>query len=102
MAASDSSLSPIPDDLDTPTTAGTTDALSNTDTTNNMADGKKRKANATVKTTKKRKTTLKAEVDAEEDVAKPKKRARKVKVEKEVTEYVHPRRGAIASFVRNN
>jgi hypothetical protein len=98
-AASDSSLSPFPDDLDKSATASATSALSSKETTK-TANGKERKAGATVKTTKKRKTTLKAEVDTEEDVAKPKKRARKVKAEEEVVEYVHPRHGAIASLVQ--
>jgi len=77
-SASDSSLSPFPDNVETPSTADAVESSS----------GKKRKAVATAKTTKKRKTAVKAEDAADEEVEKPKKRARKVKVEEETVEYV--------------
>jgi hypothetical protein len=81
---SDSSLSPFPDDVETPSTAGTSGSASGKP----KIDGKERKAATTVKTTKKRKTVVKAEDTADEEVEKPKKKARKVQVEEKTVKYV--------------
>jgi AP endonuclease-1 len=83
-SVSDSSLSPFPDDLKTTSVAVTADSPPAKDKVN----GKKQETETTIKTTRKRKTAVKAEDEADEKVEKPKKRARKVKIEEETVEYV--------------
>ncbi|KAF2687659.1 AP endonuclease [Lentithecium fluviatile CBS 122367] len=83
-SASDSSLSPFPEELRTPVTVADSDNLP----VKSAVNEKKRKAEVTVKTTKTtkraRKTAVKEEADeTDQDADKSKKRARKVKVEEE-------------------
>jgi AP endonuclease-1 len=84
--ASDSSLSPLPEDLKSSSITAPAKALP----VKAPVNGNKRKAETTVKTSKRQKIVQEDFDGAEEEAEKPKKRARKVKVEEETVEYVPP------------